>query len=191
MVFEYDITEIEIIDQCDILFPFNPKTLWPWFEVENEHPIIVLTPTCDIINEKFEHHRVSLLIPIEELVVKLARKKYHNTERIKEHCRKNGFKGDILNVLKNKVDRYHFLPSAANGLSSPKIIDFELIASIPRQQLLSRTFHCRLKSPFKENLIHRYSSHTMRIGVQNVDEDYLNTLISDQVEALHEHADEI
>jgi len=49
------------IDQGDILYPVRIKNYIPWWIHDDDYPIVILTPTCDIAQEKEEEliHRYS------------------------------------------------------------------------------------------------------------------------------------
>jgi hypothetical protein len=60
-----------------------------------------------------------------------------------------------------------------------RVIDFEVVVSIPIDVFSSSLRIARLTSPYKEELIHRYSHHTMRIGTEDISKETVNKIIDD------------
>ena len=60
-----------MLDQGDILNPVKVKKYLPWWDDEEKYPIIILTPTCDIIHDKVNHHRFGILEPFDLFFTKL------------------------------------------------------------------------------------------------------------------------
>jgi hypothetical protein len=60
-----------------------------------------------------------------------------------------------------------------------RIIDFEVVASLPIEIFSPDLRIARLVSPYKEELIHRYSHHTLRIGTEDIPKETVNQIIDD------------
>jgi len=168
------------IDQGDILFPIRIKDHIPWWIDENDYPVVVLTPTCDIAQDKVSYHRIAVLKPFalffvdicqEILGDRLDRSKVsrNNRERITSK---------LDRAIRNAWPRFHFLPKQ-DLFTVDKIIDFEIVASVPIEVFSSEIRIARLASPYREELIHRYSHHSMRIGTEDLPKDMIAQIIGD------------
>ncbi len=73
---------------------------------------------------------------------------------------------------------FFFLPKE-DVFTVDGIIDFEVVASLPIEIFSPDLRIARLLSPYKEELIHRYSHHTMRIGTEDFPKETVNKIIDD------------
>lgn len=161
------------LDQGDILAPLDVRLYLPWWPSEDKLPLIVVTPACDLAQERATFHRLCVLQPFPALLYFLAT----SADLLKAHWdgidvvpKKKG--QSILEKLKNAVThkwpRYHFFPRETAVFETDYVIDFELIISAPLNHLASTPRHARLNAPYKQELIQRLASHLMRIGTPDI-----------------------
>ncbi len=180
MIYQKDLTCQ--IDQGDILYPVKIKNWLPWWIDDKEHPIVILTPTCDIARDKVEHHRFTVLQPLPLFFLTLCQEVFGKDPIVLPNIsqtRKNKIKSKLDRAIKNSWPRYHFLPTAKGVFKTNRIIDFEVVVSVPINTFSTKLRIARLKSPYKEELIHRYSHHTMRIGTEDLAKDNIDQIITE------------
>jgi hypothetical protein len=169
------------IDQGDILYPIKIKEWLPWWLDKKEYPIIIMTPSCDIFNNKANHHRFPVLEPFPLFVLKIS-KDITGEDNIdyKSMSKKkyDKIKQKLNQAISNSWPRYHFLPADSNIIKTDRIIDFELLISVPISSFSPGLKVSRLASPFKEELIHRYAHHGMRIGTPDIPKQEVDRIIS-------------
>jgi hypothetical protein len=176
----YDQSVTGIIDQGDILYPITIKEFIPWWLDDKKYPVVILTPTCDLIQLKADHHRIGVLEPFPLFFLRIS-KEILGTEKIDFSIispkQKQKIEDKLRNAIRNSWPRYHFLSKDENLIKTDRIIDFEVIFSVPIESIKEELRIARIKSPFKEELIHRYSHHTMRIGTPDIDKSKINAII--------------
>ncbi len=168
------------IDQGDILYPIKVDNLVNWWKDDEDYPIIILTPTCDIAQEKVDHHRFAVLQPFPFLYLKICQDICGDESMDLNNLsitKKGQIKNKLSQAIKNSWPRYHFLPQEG-VVKTTRIIDFEIIFSVPLNTFSPNLKVARLNSPYREELIHRYSHHTMRIGTEGLSNDKIEQIIS-------------
>lgn len=93
------------------------------------------------------------------------------------NSKKTQLENKLKSAIKNAWPRYHFIQKDDNLINN-KIIDFEIVVSVPIDSFSKDYRVCRLESPYKEELIHRYSHHTMRIGTKDIPGDTVQEIIT-------------
>lgn len=159
------------IDQGDILYPIILNEWLPWWIDNNEHPIIILTPTCDVAQDKVDYHRFTVLQPLPFFFLNICHEIFGNDPIDLPNIsgtRKSKITNKLDRAIKNTWPRYHFLPKENGVFKTNRIIDFEIVISVPLDTFSNDLRIARLESPFKEELIHRYSHYTMRIGTEDL-----------------------
>lgn len=159
------------IDQGDILYPVRIKNWLPWWINNNNLPIVILTPPCDIAQDKVDFHRFTVLQPFPLFFLNICREVFGGeTIDLSDISKKKESKirNKLERAIRNAWPRYHFLPGAEGIFKTNRIIDFEIVISAPIKTFSPDLRIARLNSPYKEELIHRYSHHTMRIGTENI-----------------------
>ncbi len=168
------------IDQGDILYPVRIKSHIPWWIDDSDHPVVILTPTCDIAQEKVDYHRITILQPFPLFFLSLCHEILGEEIDLADLSKGNidKIKNKLERAIRNAWPRYHFLPKE-DVFTVDRIIDFEVVASPPIEIFSPDLRIARLMSPYKEELIHRYSHHTMRIGTDDIPKETVNKIIDD------------
>ncbi len=177
----YNTTIIDKIDQGDILYPIKVKEYINWWEDEETYPVIILTPTCDIAHKKVDHHRFAVLEPFPLFFLKICQEVIGDEFVALKDLpgkQKDKISNKLRLTIRNAWPRYHFLPKEGR-FKVNRIIDFEVIFSVPLNTFLSASQVARLESPYREELVHRYSHHTMRIGTEDLSKDKIEEIISE------------
>jgi len=168
------------IDQGDILYPVRIKSHIPWWIDDSDYPVVILTPTCDIAQEKVEYHRIAILLPFPFFFLNTCNEilgeeiDFPNLSK----NNKDKIRNKLDRAIRNAWPRYHFLPKE-DVFTIDRIIDFEVIASLPIEIFSHNLKIAGLASPYNEELIHRYSHHTMRIGTDDIPKETVNKIIDD------------
>jgi len=168
------------IDQGDILYPVRIKNHIPWWIDDDDYPIVILTPTCDIAQEKVEYHRITILLPFPFFFLNTCHEVFGEVIDLTNLSKNNKDKirNKLDRAIRNAWPRYHFLPKE-DIFKINRIIDFDVVASLPIEIFSPDLRIARLLSPYKEELIHRYSHHTMRIGTDDIPKGTVNKIIDD------------
>jgi len=168
------------IDQGDILYPVKIKIFVPWWIDDKEYPVVILTPTCDLIQQKADHHRIGILEPFPLFFLRISREIVGSDDIDFSNIsakQKKRIEDKLRRAIKNSWPRYHFMPNDNNLIKTDRIIDFEVIFSIPIEDISENLRIARIRSPHKEELVHRYSHHTMRIGTPDIEQSKIKTII--------------
>ncbi len=178
----YNKINAEEIDQGDILYPVKVRNLVNWWEDGDNYPIVILTPTCDIALKKVDYYRFTVLEPFPFFFLKICQEVNGDEPLDLENLsnkKRNKIKNKLDKAIKNAWPRYHFLPKEEGVFKTNRIIDFETIFSVPLNTFRPTLRVARLLSPYREELIHRYSHHTMRIGTEDLPKDKIEQIISE------------
>ena len=131
--------------------------------------VVILTQTCDIVNDKADKILVAPWSPLTKLFEEnLANKQKENPQK-KELSRKD--KNSLFRHLKDGIrPRYHMLnKDDEKGLTDYPILDFMHTYSIPIQELQKvakeQKTIIRLNSPYKEHLSQAFARFFMRVGL--------------------------
>lgn len=168
------------IDQGDVLYPVKIKEYIPWWGDDSSYPIIVLTPTCDIAHKKADYHKFGILESFPLFFIRLCETildtNDFNVETISS-TKKTKINNKLKKAITNAWPRYHFLMADGKISKTNRIIDFEIILSTPISEFNPGLRVARLCNPYKENLIHRFSHHVMRIGTPDIPTDKVKDLV--------------
>lgn len=140
-------------------------------EMEGEK-YLVITPACDISQEKAEFFQFVRLLEFEQL------------PDIQSKGESETRKNQLKSYIENKSRRFHFLPGYDDLPDS--VIDFQDITTIRKSDLPeNRKNVCTITSPFFKDIVNRFSSYYARQGSP----DFADTnALSEQLnKRLHEH----
>lgn len=164
------IAQGDIIDKCSILNPSpnhyeaiknRTKESDPVQVIEVD--VIVMSQTCDIINDKVNSLIICPLWPLSELVKNNG---YYKSSTGREHLRQG--KEPSYHLL-NKFDIFSF----ENDFH---FVDFHHIYSVPKSYLSAiakdRPKRLRLLPPYREHLSQAFARYFMRVGLPlDIDSD--------------------
>jgi hypothetical protein len=150
---------------------------------------IVLTPMCDLAQEKIDLVKMAVAIPFKNyleqtLIPEIFRSEKEYREEIEKdpaafgqsYLSDKGKRVDsktlrlvkeMQRVLRNVAPRkpsQYYLP----GKDDPRqgfLVDFSFILSVQSERLRQIAQLARLKSPWREQLLSRYVSYSSRVGV--------------------------
>lgn len=151
---------------------------------------IVLTPVCDIYQDKADFIRMAGFIPAERIFEKWVEKKYDYTpEQIigvtplknqqKVEKTHTNFAKDLLG---QKEIRYHFVPSYENKFPH-SFVDFQLVESFSPSDVRRFDKAAVMKSPWKESILARYAAYCGRVGTKAYSKN-LRDVIMDKISRL-------
>ena len=117
---------------------------------------LVLTPACDIANDKADWTQLARCLPLEQLAP--VQKLIAATDGAD-----SGVRGKVLNLLKNKEQRYFHLPAY---LAIPDLVlDLQQVTSVPKGQMTQYRRRASLTPPYTQSVIARYTAYMGRVGL--------------------------
>lgn len=129
---------------------------------------VLLTPSCDIVNEKAKW---VLMAPCALLTEEHEYQDWHNSP---SQTKKRRLESLLSNNRRNgghQAERFYFLPGA---LDLPDmVVDFQQVVTLPRVQMESLDRVASLDSPFAEALLARFTRYFGRLGTPNLDIDFV------------------
>ena len=164
---------------------------------------VVLTPMCDLAQNKCEWVKLARAIPFQiyleeeflpehfkgypEFRDEIARDAQafgwsylHKADKREDKFTVRLVK-ELRRILENVSPRrlsHYYLPGEADRTQG-FLVDFSYISSVPYEALIKRTRLTRLKSPWREQLLNRYVSFSLRVGTL----DYSKGSISETIQA--------
>ena len=170
------------LDQGDILAPVDLRDYFLWWQDGDKRPIVIVTPACDLAQEKTDYHRICVLKPLPLLLYAVGqqmglKKDHWDGQALVSKGKKGDFTQKIRQAITNGLLRYHFLPSDGNVFKTDYFIDFEILTSVPLDKLSVENRIARLNPPYKQELIQRLGVHLMRIGTPDIPEAHVHSLI--------------
>jgi hypothetical protein len=144
-----------------------------WFHfLQAEIDAVVLSPACDVAQNKADFATCVGLFPFEEQILK-----FKEGDWAKKHGEANGqpiatptrkqsdrFADDIRDLMNNRFPRYHWFDRTPTG-RGPWVADFQVVTSVPQVDFDELTVLASLNSQYMEQLPARYVAYTGRIGV--------------------------
>lgn len=153
--------------------------------VSQELPAIVLTPRCEILHPKGELLvTVSGVFPASIVFEQFLRKKGLPQDQIvgSELTPKSKYKGFPKEFkdyyFKNRVLEFHFLP-AYKGKLPHSFVDFRVVKTLLPEELHDKNKISVLISPWRESVPARYAAYSLRVGVKDFADDFLEDVLKD------------
>lgn len=138
-----------------------------------------MTPTCDLEHNKANHHRFTVLQPFQLIFLAFCKKAGISQPTVLAKGKYNDLKGTVEKLVRNnEFPRYYFFPKEAGILSNERVVDFEVISSAPIESFAAENRIARLKSPFKEQFIHKFAYHGMRIGTEDLSKELIDETVT-------------
>lgn len=154
--------------------------------VDKNVSAIVITPTCDLEQDKANFIKYVSVVSLNQVITQIAE---HNnidssffesgaylstnqTKRLLDSFAKN-IRGDLF-------PRYYFLDEYA-GIFSACFADLQQIFVVPTRLVSAEYLDnrlARLVSPWREEIVARYSGYSMRVGVPARSEDELRVVLA-------------
>ncbi|MCY4641504.1 MAG: hypothetical protein OXC41_02225 [Gammaproteobacteria bacterium] len=146
------------------------KSVTPGLVVEREgEKFVVITPACDVSQNKADFFQLLKLLEFEKL------------PDIQSKKRSNNRQNELKKYIKNKKERFHFLPRYDDLPAS--LIDFQDVTTIKSSELPQNCKHvCTITSPFFKDIVNRYSAYYARQGSPDfTDTDTLSKQLNEQL----------
>jgi len=156
--------ELEEIEQSQIF-----KNI-PFSAVGRDLYGILMTPICDIAQNKTNFCSFCPVLPFDQLFNKLIEDQLNITaeEYLKDFSKtkEKRIKDSLDPIIKGKVYQYHWIGVIPN-LSGKWYIDYTLTECLNLSQIesLKQNRVGKLISPYKESVITKYSAYLGRIGL--------------------------
>ena len=126
---------------------------------------VVLTPECDLAQEKAEFVSLAGVGCSEEVLVRLAKQRSQTGEALSDPA-KTRVKDNVGNMVDGRDYRWYFLKPTDEipELSLGGFIDFQLIKALPVAKVLTLDVITELDMPWKHEMAARYAAFAGRIG---------------------------
>lgn len=125
---------------------------------------IVLTPRCDVEQEKAEF---ALLCAVALPLAVLRRQKWEPTS--------SDAGNQLRLILEWNHPRWHWLAPHPPQFADGAIVDFQAVTSIPFPEAATSRVIAQLDSPYREHLAARYAAYMGRIGVEELEDKVART----------------
>jgi hypothetical protein len=144
---------------------------------------VVLTPQCDVANQKSTHLRVCFGFPLkDELISDSQWPPYLRdiwlrdfatpgqlTDKKKEEAQVRYFTPTSKNRPPSRMYRlWNFKTSSEQSELFGVCFDFDTVVSVIPETLRDWTRICRLDSPFIEDMLQKFGSHVYRLGTPQI-----------------------
>lgn len=146
--------------------------------VDSRTNAIVITPTCDLVQDKAHFIKLVVVVPLEKVVkiiadsVGINEELFHSGKEITHKQTNNILKALDRNIDGSFLPRFYFI-SEFEGIFTHSYVDLQQVFVIPKIQLYSDYIDSRiakLKSPWREQIVAQYSGYSMRVGVPQYSE---------------------
>ncbi|MBE0389869.1 hypothetical protein [Pseudoalteromonas luteoviolacea] len=144
---------------------------------DNDDIYIVLTPHCDLANNKAEFiqiAKVENIFNLERVQKAVSKHKINNS-----NSSKKSVETSLGNMVKNKLSRYHYLPKSG-PVNVPSVIDFQKLKSV-EQNKFSDGYRVvgTVAESFYKDILNRFSINYSRQGSPDYDfENELESLLA-------------
>ena len=170
----------EKVDQGDVF----KDVYFPAID-ENVHAIVI-TPTCDLVQEKADYIKFVSVISLNEVIILIAKHKGIDSSFFQSGAYLSNTKRDdlidafIQNIRGDLLPRFYFLDEYA-GIFSACFADLQQVFVVPDRLVTTEYLDnriARLKSPWREEIVARYSGYSMRVGVPARSKDELRVILA-------------
>jgi hypothetical protein len=143
---------------------------------------LILTPRCDIAQDRVEFLHVCPLLDAWEIVGEFISKEWTGAKLLAEDgsrlpgplskTKRDNFANSLKLVITQRLPRYHWLEPLP-GSTIPQILDFQILLSILLDEVKDKPVVAELAGPFAEEVSARYAAFMGRVGTP----DYSSTQI--------------
>ena len=157
-----DLEQGDILEKCNIILPNEEHYLSIIHDTETDKPMeikeinaIVLSQSCDIVNNKIDSIIICPIWPLQKLI---EVDPYYKSSKAREELRQGKSPSfHLLNKLRlfNSDEDFYF-------------VDFHNIYSLPKSfvlTLVQRGKRFRLLPPYREHLSQSFARYFMRVGL--------------------------
>jgi len=168
------------IDQGDVF----SGILFPALEANVD--AVLITPTCDMVQNKSAFLKFVSTIPSYVVLEAIAlgigieSEKLRSSDPLTPKQLKNLISGLRSNVNGNYLPRYYLFPELKDVFPY-SYLDFQRIFVVPYLQVKEEYIDKRIArviSPWKEDIVARYTGYSMRVGTSDYSEDDLKNVIT-------------
>jgi hypothetical protein len=135
---------------------------------------VLLTPECDLAQDKAETGLLVLLADAQELFVEMARSSTALLDadgNFVSNPSKNAegtLKGRIRDVQLNRTPRYHWLDALPTA-GGPFVADFQFLTCLAIEEVQRLEVVGNLADPFRSSIATRYAAYAGRVGIPDPD----------------------
>lgn len=158
----------------------------PFPAIEANVNAVLITPTCDIEqNKAFFLKFVAAILPyvvVSTIAVGVGIEESALTsgEPLKQKQADRLIKGIRNNATGNLLPRFYLLTEYSNTIPA-SYLDFQRVFVVPYLQVINEYLDkrtARILSPWREDIVARYSGYSMRVGTPDYSEDDLRKIIT-------------
>ena len=151
---------------------------------------LLLTPECDLVQDKAVTALFVYLVPASEFIRGLA----EGHEKFKDgdsgnlvgspsKDARNSFLDKIRRIQENNSPRYHWIDQLPDG-AGPFVADFQFLACVPLETVTNLPVAANLADPFRSAVPARYAAYAGRVGTPDLDEAALLNYRQSQLDAI-------
>lgn len=143
------------------------------FDQTNSEYYIILSPSCDMAQKKYERIIISKIIDYKDLSQFIeCKEKYQEAIQNQNASKIEKIKKEILKYTSNNYNfKYHFLPSYHDFPGG--FINFQIIQSKTKEELDAMIRIASVSGKFTKDIVARFSNYFARQGQPNLDLDTL------------------
>ena len=154
--------------------------------VDGNVSAIVITATCDLEQEKADYIKFVSVTSLNEVIIQIAEHKgidssfFVSGAYLSHNKTKSLLDAITQNIRGDLFPRYYFLDEYAD-IFPASYADLQQIFVVPSRLLYAKYLDnrlARLKSPWREEIVVRYSGYSMRVGVPAYSEDELRVVLA-------------
>lgn len=144
-----------------------------FYAIDEERLGVVLTPRCDLAQQKADLVQISAVFNASQLIRELLQGDWKGLgllgadgqllASIPSAGKAKELRERITRLAEQRFARYHWL-APPPGTGQPLVADFQLIESVPTSELAGLEIVAALASPYREAFAARYSAYMGRIG---------------------------
>ncbi len=148
----------------------------PFYAIAERREAIVVTPVCDIAQDKADYVAFCALFKLSEFLEGQLAGGWSSGGKLDANGKfpdslpkneKNGFRKDTRNKLeqiaRGSFPRYYWLQPWDDG--EPRVADLALVQTVTLEEAIVHEMLVHLQTPYRELVSTRYAAHMGRVGV--------------------------
>ncbi len=146
-----DLAQGDVLRACPIFHPLENNE---YDEIMSD--VVVLSQTCDLVNDKLT---LVLVCPVFPLSLMMQSAEFLKSKRVREALRRGNFPGFHL------LNRCEFPGFESDYLVCDFRSIYSIHLSVAKSQLVQTKERLRLRSPYREHLAQALARFLMRVGL--------------------------
>ncbi len=156
-----------------------------FYSEDEELPAILLTPACDVAQDKVDNWTFVALFPERAVVTQFSEalmadwgpRRTADGKAILTQKQKSSIQNRIRELVGQRMPRFHWLPVGIDG-SESHVADFTCVTSLSAEEARVNLVRiCSLNSSWREQIAARYAAYMGRVGTEDFDAAELDSHI--------------